>query len=100
MDEIKETICNLSSEAHLSDLEKALKSVFPSNSSERRTLIDILGFCGILETDDHLGFLKKYTRLDCREIPPVSKTDWEYPVMWWRGKFKINNNNYREIFNR
>lgn len=98
LDNIKSTICSLSNEAKLSNLVQAIKGVFPSNNYERKILITILGYCGILETDEHIGFFKQYTRLDCRAHTPNIKSDWEYPVMWWRGKYGINKRNFEEIF--
>lgn len=98
LENIISTIESLPDNAKLNDLVRALKNVLPSNSEERRVLIEILGYCGILETEKHKGFIKEYTDFDCREMPPVNKTDWEYPVMWWRGKNRINKTNYKDIF--
>jgi hypothetical protein len=42
--------------ARLSDLVKKLASILPSNVPERRTLIGILGYCGILVDPSRASF--------------------------------------------
>jgi hypothetical protein len=71
-------------------LEKQLAKLLKSNTAERKTIIDILGVCGILETKQHKGFFDNYIPLNKRAGRPVNKTDWEYPVDWWTGQDGIN----------
>ncbi len=61
-------------------------------------LINQLGIIGVLETDDYKGFNQKYTPPKYRAIPPVNKIDWHFPVCWWRGRNKINAENFNSIF--
>jgi hypothetical protein len=68
---------NLPSEARPGDLEKALGKVLPSNKPERQVLIQILAFCGILQPKKRKGFWLSFANDSKREVPPVSKTDWE-----------------------
>jgi hypothetical protein len=51
-----------------------------------------------LQTDDYKGFIERYIPADNRERPPVNKIDWGYPVMWWKGKNKLNNDNLGRVF--
>ena len=76
--------------ARLSDLDKALAKLLPSNSDERRTLIGILGFAGVLIDPEKPSFRKRFVP-DCeREQTPWHKNDWPYPVQWWTGKYGVN----------
>ena len=84
------TANTLGRSASLSDLEKALARVFASNSSERRTLIQILGYAGILKDPSKPDFRKKYVPYSLREEPSTHKNDWSYPVMWWKGEHGID----------
>jgi hypothetical protein len=72
-------------DARLSDLEKKLAAVFPSNRQERRALIGILGYCGILVDSAKPTFLDTFPHFCAREETPYWKDDWPYPVGWWRG---------------
>lgn len=66
------------------DLEKGLKFL-PSNKEEREIVVDILGYLGILRSENAEGFRLRYIPAEERAEPPVSKTDWTYPASWWRG---------------
>jgi hypothetical protein len=73
--------------ARVGDLEKALGKVVQSNRDERRVLLEILGYCGILATPTHPGFASVF-------VPPRFRDersgDWSYPVCWWRGSYGVN----------
>jgi len=99
LDKIILTISDQPSGAKLADLERALSRIIQSNKWERRTLIQILGYCGILATDKYEGFYQAYTNHDSRPIPPVNKIDWTFPVCWWKGKNGISRKHLKEIFN-
>jgi hypothetical protein len=73
--------------ARIGDLEKALGSVLPSNRNERRVLLEILGYCGILAPPDHPGFAGAFVPWRSRD---VRAGDWTYPVCWWRGFHGVN----------
>lgn len=72
------------------DLEKAISKIVKSNQSEREILIQILGFCGILQTPKYKGFFETFVNYNQREIRPVNKIDWDYPISWWQGKDGVN----------
>jgi hypothetical protein len=71
--------------ARLSDLAKALAPILPSNNSERRTLIGILGYCGILGDPLMPGYFEGFPLYSERQNTPWYKDDWPYPVQWWNG---------------
>jgi hypothetical protein len=69
-------------------LERHLIQVFPSNAAEREVLIQILGYCGILQPAGHTGFFETFTRDTDRSAP--YDTEWNYPVSWWTGRDGVN----------
>lgn len=71
------------------DLEKALASAIKSNKNERRVLIEILAYCGILQPTSHRGYFSGFPPQTERPLPPVHKIDWTYPVAWWRGSHGV-----------
>jgi hypothetical protein len=80
---------SLPSGARPGHLEKALRGLLPSNTSERRTLIDILGLAGVLVPRNRPTFWGEYPPTMDREGPPRT-SDWSYPVLWWTGIDGIN----------
>lgn len=91
-------VSQLPAEAKVRDLEKALSKVVKSNKEEREVLLQILGFCSILSTDHHPGFINTFIPFDEREEPPHSKNDWSYPVCWWKGKDGLNKAAVKTVF--
>jgi hypothetical protein len=77
-------------DAKLSFLVKALSKILPSNAYERRTVIGILGFCGILEDSSKPGFFKGFPPYSRREEVRWCKNDWPYPVQWWNGSCGVS----------
>ena len=74
------------------DLEKALSKIFDSNAAEREILIQILGFCGVLQPQKQKGFFDSFVKYNEREDRPVNKIDWSYPISWWQGANGVNEN--------
>ena len=103
-------------EAHLAPDDRAvnmfvtlLKAIFNSELDEKPTtlmkrlrkanvakikmgeikyFLDTLGYCGILETPEHRGFIYNFTNyLNPRKS---RSSDWGYPVDFWTGKNGIN----------
>lgn len=77
-------------EARITGLEKALSGILKSNKPERKVLLEILGYCGILETNEHRGFSERFVRARDIPWPPTNDNDWQYPAAWWRGSDGIN----------
>ena len=95
---ILSVIAHFPPDAKLRDLEKALSKVVKSNKEEREVLLQILGFCSILSTNEHPGFINKFIPFNEREEPAHSKNDWSYPICWWRGKDRLNKNALKVVF--
>lgn len=74
----------------LSDLVKGLASILRSNVPERRTIVGILGYCGILVDPSRADFFDSFPHFYARQDTPWVKDDWPYPVRWWRGAFGVN----------
>jgi hypothetical protein len=81
---------SLAPSARLGDLEKAVSKLLPSNSPERRTLIGILGYAGILVDPGRPDFREQFVPATEREHTPWHKDDWPYPVQWWNGSHGVN----------
>lgn len=78
--------------ARANDLEKSLSKFVHSNASERRVLIEILAYCGILQPSGRAGFLQAFVSAEYqnRDRPPDHKNDWGYPAIWWHGADGVN----------
>jgi hypothetical protein len=81
---------SMSPAARLGDLEKALSKLLPSNNSERRALIGILGYAGVLVDPGRPDFRGQFVPATEREQTPWHKDDWPYPVQWWNGSHGVN----------
>lgn len=79
-------------------LDKALAKTFPSNSAERRTLIGILGFAGILIDPDRPNFRAQFVPVERRVRTPWHTDDWPYPAQWWNGSYGVNESAVEEWF--
>ena len=77
-------------ESRPNDLEKSLAALFNSNQHERRVLIQILGYCGLLQPEGFPSFFEGFVPYGARKDRPVYKIDWTYPVSWWQGKHRVN----------
>ncbi len=89
MNRIISLIRSMPVNARLANLQKEIGKLLPSSQSERRALIEILGFCSILETPDHPGFLQTFTPFIDRGYAAL-RGDWAYPVEFWRGRHGVN----------
>lgn len=88
--DIVEAASSLPVSAKLSDLVKVLSPIIKSNANERRVLIQILGYAGVLQPRNKPGFFREFVPWSDREVTPWSKDDWSYPVQWWRGRDGVN----------
>lgn len=77
-------------DARPNDLEKEIAGLFPSSKNERRNILEILGYCGILQPSGHPTFFQNYAHMDDREQPTEHKNDWSFPFLWWRGIHGVN----------
>ena len=74
---------NMKASDRANQLEKALRGVFSANLNERRGLIEVLGYAGVLAPKGRTGYLNEFTLVP--EHTGEHKNDWGYPVIWWRG---------------
>jgi len=95
---IVEIASGLPPRARASELEKRISKVIKSNGSERRVLIDILGYCGVLKPAGLCGFLDEFTSDELRDRPPDHTNDWTYPVIWWRGEDGVDRDALNRLF--
>ncbi|NJM55490.1 MAG: hypothetical protein HC841_05885 [Verrucomicrobiae bacterium] len=84
------TAVSLPSKARPRDLERAIATCLQSTKHERSKLVQLLGYCGILQPKNRPGFYQEFTPYNQREDRPVHKIDWRYPVSWWQGEDSVN----------
>jgi hypothetical protein len=89
LDLILRTPTLLGPDAKAADLERAIQSILPSNKHERRTLIRILGYIGVLEAPGHPSFFDGYISPERWDLPPQRFAEWGYPVIWWRARHGV-----------
>jgi hypothetical protein len=77
-------------DARPNDLEKLISGLFPSSKDERRNVLQILGYCGVLQPKSQPTFLDSYANMDNRAQPDEHKNDWSFPTLWWRGSDGVN----------
>jgi hypothetical protein len=83
--------------ATASILEKRLQGLFPSSSPERRVLIQILGYSGIVQPSSVPSLRERWTNKLAR--PPVpGRNDWSFPVYAWRGRDGIDASQITRVF--
>jgi hypothetical protein len=83
--QILEVVNSFQAGTKLSDLLRAMKPIVPGNESQRRAIIGILGYAGVISASSYSGFLRTFTYFVDRKETPWSKDDWPYPIRWWRG---------------
>lgn len=66
---------------------KATSKTLASNTEERRTLVSILGYAGILQPQNMPSFRHGYIALKDRE---ETDDDWNFPAGSWRGSDGVN----------
>jgi hypothetical protein len=75
--------------ARLDDLQRGLGEHLVSSKDERRVLVEVLGYCGILQDPSHPGFLHGFRDFAARGTAS-SHWDWSYLVEHWRGRDGVN----------
>ncbi|MDP1799564.1 MAG: hypothetical protein Q8K78_18850 [Planctomycetaceae bacterium] len=71
-------------------LQKSLAQAVKSSKAERDVLVGILGYCGILATPAHPGFLSRFVPWSERDLPDRRFVDMAYPACWWQSADGIN----------
>lgn len=81
----------LPSTARLGDLQKALMGLFKSDKYARQQVLEILGFCGVLQPKSRPLVTDRFFYRDKDQFHPHFHTrDWAYPVSWWTGADGVN----------
>lgn len=75
----------------------AKEKILKSNRNERSTLLDILGICGILASNEYPCYEDKFVDVYCRH-PFESKNDYLYPINRWRVSDGINYDKFEKVF--
>jgi hypothetical protein len=83
-------VVSLQAGAKRSDLLRAVKPIVRGNEPQRRVVVEIFGFAGVIRVPSHSGFLRTFTDRADRSPTPWSKDDWSYPISWWRGGHGID----------
>ncbi len=86
---------NLTPEARIGGLEKEIGKILKSNQAERQVLLEILGYCGILEDPKQPSYFFNYVHHSKRSVQPNER---HYPVCWWRGEYGVNTLALRTYF--
>jgi len=86
LDKMFSSIRRLPNEAGLSDLDKSISGLFPGNKHERRVVLEILGYCGIIKPKNcpsmHLQWVP---RCDLPVPTHFYRKEWRSPVSCWTG---------------
>lgn len=88
---IIDMIINAVADAKPNDMVKKLRTVagFKASVDQCKYLLEILGFCSILENEKYKGYLAAYTNPGLAPSKSHS-SNWAYPVDFWTGKDGIN----------
>lgn len=79
-------------------LSNSFAGVLKSNKPERDQLIAILGLCGLLGTQEHPGFAKRFVPYSDRALPNHRFVDMAYPACWWSGAVGLNEDLLQDMF--
>jgi hypothetical protein len=71
-------------------LQRHLNKAFDSNKAERDVVVGILGYCGILATAEHPGYMRRFVPWSDRELPARRFVDMAYPACWWQRSDGVN----------
>lgn len=75
------------------------KKILKSNKQEVDTLLDILGICGVLSSDEHPCYAVRFSE-EVRRDPPELTNDRSYPVNHWKASDGICMERYKVVFGR
>lgn len=89
LNRLLEAAGGMDADARLDHLQKEVGKHLASSKDERRILLQIFGYCGILQHPDHPGFLDDFTPASARGTASAHG-DWSYPVEHWRGRHGVN----------
>lgn len=88
MRQMLERVRKLPRSAGLGDLNKALTGLFPGDKYARQQVLEILGFCGILQPKSRPLVTDRFFCNDKDQL--LRSRDWAYPVASWTGADGVN----------
>lgn len=74
------------------------EKIFKSNKNEISKILDILGICGILASEEYPSYEDKFVDEFAR-ASIEHKNDFAYPVNRWRAYNGVNSDKFEKIFN-
>lgn len=75
------------------------RKIIKSNKQEIDSLLDILGICGVLSSEENPCYSEEFRGVYDRN-PPENTNDREYPLNWWRASNGINRKRYEIVFEK
>lgn len=79
-------------------LANQFRSLAKGSKYTRRYILETLGYCSILETQDHKGFLDGWVPWIENGRPPTHNNELDTPVAWWKASDGINIKALRHFF--
>lgn len=73
------------------------KKIIKSNKSEMGSLLDILGICGILSSDNYPCYQLRFADMT-RRAPVEHTNDFSFPVNRWQVKDGVNTERFQKVF--
>lgn len=87
---ILDAAASLPADALAGQLEKAVAKLLKTNKYARQSLLESLGYCGILQSKDCPSYLDGFVPFEQRVYPSGRMTEWSYPIRCWRGSDGVN----------
>jgi hypothetical protein len=78
------------SSARAGELVKVVAKLVKGNKYGRQSLVESLGFCGVLQPKDCPSYLERFVEFEERVYPPGKVTEWAYPIRCWQGRDGVN----------
>jgi hypothetical protein len=99
MRRLLEIVADLPPEGTPNDIVRKTARILPSNAGERRVLVNILGYAGIVVARNHPGWAERFINFqETLAFPGTPRNDWPYPIVWWRRIEGINQSALRLAF--
>jgi len=98
LNNIKKIIETSEPKDRISQLKKRIGPIIKSNDIEREGFLEILGVCGLIHDDIHIGYADNYVTYLERTHRPIHFDDIGYPARWWQGKFGVDNEKWEYWF--
>lgn len=73
------------------------KKLLKSNKSEVEALLNILGICGILSSEDKPCYCDHFAR-EGQRYPQELTNDYAFPINWWRASHGVNEKRFKKVF--